>query len=113
MQLTSPEPAVNEVLSAASAYWPRLTRSGDRLAFPLPGRFVMPGGFFRWFFYWDSCFVVPGLLVSGERGLAREIVDGLIHSIGEFGFVPNYNGPKGVCASRSQPQPGSAKSTRK
>ena len=103
MQLTSPEPAIDESFTAASTFWPRLTRSGDRLAFPLPGRFVVPGGFFRWFFYWDSCFVVPGLLVSGERELAREVVDSPVLSIEEYGFVPNYNSPKGVCASRSQP----------
>lgn len=103
MRLTSPEPGLDEAFTAAATGWSVLTRSGDRLAFPLPGRFVMPGGFFRWFFYWDSCFVVPGLLVSGQRGLAREIVDGFVASIEEFGFVPNYNGPKGVCASRSQP----------
>ncbi len=103
MKLSAPEPRLVAAFEAALNGWPRLTRSGDRLAFPLPGRFVMPGGFFRWFFYWDSCFVVPGLLASGERELAREIVDGMIRSIERYGFVPNYNGPKGVCASRSQP----------
>jgi alpha,alpha-trehalase len=103
MRLTSPETSIDAAVTAASTGWGRLTRSGERLAFPLPGRFVMPGGFFRWFFYWDSCFVVPGLLLSGERELAREVVDGLVHSIEEFGFVPNYNGPRGVCATRSQP----------
>ena len=103
MSLSTPEPRLDAAFAASVTGWGSLTRSGDRLAFPLPGRFVMPGGFFRWFFYWDSCFVVPGLLVSGERDLAREIVDGFVASIEEYGFVPNYNGPKGVCASRSQP----------
>lgn len=45
----------------------------------------MPGGFFRWAFYWDSGFVVPGLLLSGETALAREVVENLIASI-ERGF---------------------------
>lgn len=103
MRLTSPEAHIDAAFEAALNGWRALTRSGDRLAFPLPGRFIMPGGFFRWFFYWDSCFVVPGLLVSGEHDLAREVVDGCVASIEEYGFVPNYNGPKGICASRSQP----------
>ena len=101
--LSVPEPELADAFAAAVAGWGPLTRSGDRLAFVLPGRYVMPGGFFKWFFYWDSCFVVPGLLVSGEQALAREVVDNLIVSIEEYGFVPNYDGPKGVCASRSQP----------
>ena len=103
MRLTSPEPEIDEAFKAAATGWGSLTRSGDKLAYPLPGRFVMPGGFFRWFFYWDSCYVVPGLVLSGEGDLAREIVENLLYSIEEYGFVPNYNGPKGVCASRSQP----------
>jgi alpha,alpha-trehalase len=101
--LSVPEPELADAFAAAAAGWGPLTRSGDRLAFALPGRYVMPGGFFKWFFYWDSCFVVPGLLVSGKQTLAREIVDNLVASIEEYGFVPNYDGPKGVCASRSQP----------
>ena len=103
MRLSVPEPALADAFEAAATGWGPLTRSRERLAFPLPGRFVRPGGYFRWFFYWDSCFMLPGLLVSGERALAREIVDNFVVSIEEFGFVPNYNGPKGVCASRSQP----------
>jgi alpha,alpha-trehalase len=103
VSLSAPEPALTDAFAAAESGWGPLTRSGERLAFPLPGRYVMPGGFFKWFFYWDSCFVVPGLLLSGERALAREIVDALVASIEEYGFVPNYDGPKGVCASRSQP----------
>lgn len=70
--------------------------------FPLPGRFIAPGGFFDWFFYWDSCFTVLGLTVGGQWQLAREIVDALVASVEEFGLVPNYNSPDGVCRSRSQ-----------
>ncbi|MCP5114918.1 MAG: alpha,alpha-trehalase, partial [bacterium] len=73
------------------------------MAFPLPGRYVAPGGFFDWFFYWDSCFTILGLTACGRWQLARELVDGFITSVEEFGMVPNYNSPDGVCRSRSQP----------
>jgi alpha,alpha-trehalase len=68
----------------------------------MSGRFVKPGGFFKWFFYWDSYFTLLGLVVQGEWQLAREIVEGLVEEIEEFGLVPNYNAPESVCSSRSQ-----------
>jgi alpha,alpha-trehalase len=72
------------------------------LAFPLTGRFVKPGGFFKWFFYWDSYFTLLGLVVQGKWQLAREIVEGFVTEVEAFGHVPNYNGPQSVCNSRSQ-----------
>ncbi len=101
--LTSPEPLLDEAFAAAVAGWSELVRSGGDLAFPLPGRFIAPGGFFDWFFYWDSCFTVLGLTACGEWQLARELVDGMVAEIEEFGLVPNYNSPRTVCRSRSQP----------
>jgi alpha,alpha-trehalase len=102
-RLISPEPRLNEAFAAAVASWPSLTRSGESLAFPLPGRFIAPGGFFDWFFYWDSCFTVLGLTACGQWQLARELVDAMVASVEEFGLVPNYNSPDGVCHARSQP----------
>lgn len=102
-QLVSPDPGLDDAFAAAIAGWPSLTRSGGDLAFPLPGRFIAPGGFFDWFFYWDSCFTVLGLTACGEWQLARELVDGLVAEVEEFAMVPNYNSQRSVCRSRSQP----------
>jgi alpha,alpha-trehalase len=102
-RLRSSDPRLVEAFAAAVTSWPSLTRPGSGLAFPLPGRFVAPGGFFDWFFYWDSCFTILGLTVSGQWQLARELVDAMVASVEEFGFVPNYNSPDGACRSRSQP----------
>ncbi len=101
--LTSPEPLLDEAFAAALASWSGLVRSGRDLAFPLPGRFIAPGGFFDWFFYWDSCFTVLGLTACGRWQLARELVDGMVAEVEEFGMVPNYNSQRTVCRSRSQP----------
>lgn len=101
--IKTPERDLNQTFMHILDYWPSLTQSGDSLAFSLPGRFVRPGGFFKMFFYWDSYFILLGLVVQGKCQLAREIVENLIVEIEEFGFVPNYNDPKTVCRSRSQP----------
>jgi len=101
--VSTPEPLIDAAFDYIFQYWPALTRDGESLAFPLSGRFVMPGGFFKWFFYWDSYFTLLGLVVQGRWQLAREIVEGFVAEIEEFGLVPNYNGLKSVCRSRSQP----------
>ena len=90
----TPEPELDATFDHIYQYWPVLTRPGESLAFPLSGRFVKPGGFFKWFFYWDSYFTLLGLVVQGKRQLAREIVEGFVAEIEEFGSVPNYNGPQ-------------------
>jgi alpha,alpha-trehalase len=98
----TPETELNDTFDHIMRYWRVLTRSGKSLNFPLPGRFVKPGGFFKWFFYWDSYFIILGLVVQGQWQLPREIVDNLIYEVEEFGHVPNYNSPRNVCQSRSQ-----------
>jgi alpha,alpha-trehalase len=100
--ISTPEPGLDSVFSHIYEYWSVLTREGETLAFPLPGRFIKPGGFFKGFFYWDSYFTLLGLVVQGKWQLAREIVEGFIAEVEEFGHVPNYNGLQSVCSSRSQ-----------
>lgn len=102
-RVETPEPELNRAFDYVRDFWPELIRPGYSVALPLPGRFVMPGGFFEWFFYWDSYFIILGLVVQGEWELAQEIVDNLIYEVEVFGFVPNYNAPDAVCRSRSQP----------
>ena len=84
-RLVSPEPLLDEAFAAAAASWSALVRRGDCLAFPLPGRYIAPGGFFDWFFYWDSYFTILGLMPCGQRQLARELVDGFVASIEDDG----------------------------
>jgi alpha,alpha-trehalase len=96
-------PELELAFAAACDLWPALTHDGARLAFPLPGRYVAAGGFFDWLFYWDSYFIVLGLMSSGSEALAGELVDGLLAEVAAFGFVPNFNAPDCVGRSRSQP----------
>ena len=66
----TPEPAIDRTFSHIGRAWPELTRPGSWLAFPLPNPYVRPGGFFKMFVYWDSYFVLLGLVVQGEWELA-------------------------------------------
>ncbi|KAL3666206.1 hypothetical protein V7S43_008995 [Phytophthora oleae] len=62
---------------------------------------VVPGGRFRESYYWDSYWIVQGLLVSGLRRTARGVVNHLLEYVDEFGFVPN--GGRVYYLTRSQP----------
>ncbi|KAE9094833.1 Trehalase [Phytophthora fragariae] len=62
---------------------------------------IVPGGRFRESYYWDSYWIVQGLLVSDMPITARGIVDHLLEYVSEFGFVPN--GGRIYYLTRSQP----------
>uniref|UniRef100_H3GYW6 Trehalase n=1 Tax=Phytophthora ramorum TaxID=164328 RepID=H3GYW6_PHYRM len=62
---------------------------------------IVPGGRFRESYYWDSYWIVQGLLVSDMPITARGIVNHLLEYVSEFGFVPN--GGRIYYLTRSQP----------
>ena len=63
--------------------------------------FVVPGGRFREYYYWDSYWVVNGLLVCGMKDTAKGMIDNFIQLVNTFGFVPN--GGRIYYTNRSQP----------
>ena len=69
------------------------------LALPYPT--VVPGGRFRESYYWDTYWIVEGLLVSGLHTSARGTIKNLLSYIESFGFVPN--GGRCYYMDRSQP----------
>jgi len=86
--------------------WPQLTRTDpaplphdSRL--PLPHAYVVPGGRFREMYYWDSYFTMLGLVESGERARARDMLADFAALIDAYGHVPN--GTRSYYLSRSQP----------
>ncbi|KEH21287.1 probable trehalase isoform X1 [Medicago truncatula] len=68
---------------------------------PVPGSVVIPGSRFREVYYWDSYWVIRGLLVSKMYKTAKSIVTNLISLIEEYGFV--LNGARAYYTNRSQP----------
>ncbi|BBM98111.1 alpha,alpha-trehalase [Marchantia polymorpha subsp. ruderalis] len=92
------------------AIWRNLTRhetpevAADNERFtmvPLANAFVIPGSRFREIYYWDSYWVIRGLLVSRMHETARGIVDNLLGMVETYGFVPN--GARKYYLNRSQP----------
>lgn len=86
--------------------WPLLTRQpvvppaySSLLYVPQP--YVVPGGRFREFYYWDSYFTMLGLIPDGHLDTARDLVDDFSYLLREYGHIPN--GARTYYLSRSQP----------
>lgn len=62
---------------------------------------IVPGGRFREFYYWDSYWIVRGLLLSEMRSTARGMVSNLLEVVDRIGFIPN--GGRVYYIMRSQP----------
>lgn len=61
----------------------------------------MPGGRFREFYYWDSYWIIRGLLYSEMYKTAGGMLENFLSIIDRFGFVPN--GGRLYYSERSQP----------
>ncbi|XP_045822741.1 probable trehalase isoform X2 [Trifolium pratense] len=68
---------------------------------PVIDSVVIPGSRFREVYYWDSYWVIRGLLASKMYKTAKGIVNNLISFIEEYGFV--LNGARAYYTNRSQP----------
>ena len=84
--------------------WDELTRTayeekGTLLKLPKP--YIVPGGRFNEFFYWDSYFIMLGLQVSGRVEMMKNIIENCSYLILNVGFVPNAS--RTHFLSRSQP----------
>lgn len=90
--------------------WKGLTRRFDQTklcpeclgsSLKLPYPFIVPGGRFREFYYWDSYWILEGLYVSEMCSTATGMIENMLLMIKEFGFVPN--GARIYYMNRSQP----------
>ncbi|KAF2730745.1 glycoside hydrolase [Polyplosphaeria fusca] len=103
---------VADFVSQVIDIWPDLTRryvgagncSGCVTSFlPVNRTFVVAGGRFREPYYWDSFWIIEGLLRT--RGsftqIALNIIENFLDFVEEFGFVPN--GARRYYLNRSQP----------
>ncbi|KAJ8764845.1 hypothetical protein K2173_010310 [Erythroxylum novogranatense] len=68
---------------------------------PLPEPAIIPGSRFREIYYWDSYWVIRGLLASKMYDTAKAIVNNLISLLHEYGYV--LNGARTYYTNRSQP----------
>ncbi|KAH6604373.1 trehalase precursor [Trichoderma cornu-damae] len=104
---------IRQFVSAVIDMWPDLTRRYAGAAancsscpssfIPVSRPFVVAGGRFREPYYWDSYWIVEGLLRTGGAfvGIARNTIENLLDLVERFGFVPN--GARLYYLNRSQP----------
>jgi alpha,alpha-trehalase len=85
--------------------WPLLTRTTNHENFSsfidVPYPFVVPGGRFREFYYWDTYFTMLGLLRSNETELINNMLENFASFINKIGRIPNGN--RYYYEGRSQP----------
>jgi len=61
---------------------------------------IVPGGRFREFFYWDSYWIMKGLLLSEMNNTVKGMLENFIEMVNQLGYVPNGGR---VYFRRSQP----------
>ncbi|EEB20464.1 Trehalase precursor, putative [Pediculus humanus corporis] len=67
----------------------------------VPNGLVIPGGRFTEFYYWDTYWIVRGLLLSEMYETVRGILLNFLSMVSQYGFVPN--GGRVYYLERSQP----------
>ncbi|KAJ8675851.1 hypothetical protein QAD02_011637 [Eretmocerus hayati] len=63
--------------------------------------FIIPGGRFKEFYYWDTYWVIEGLLQCEMYNTTRGIIENFISIVNTYGFIPN--GGRVYYLMRSQP----------
>nr|XP_024217475.1 trehalase [Halyomorpha halys] len=57
----------------------------------VPNGFIIPGGRFKELYYWDTYWIVNGLLVCEMPDTARGVIENLLYLIKTLGHIPNGN----------------------
>lgn len=103
-------PEVREWALKVHSLWKNLSREVSQAVkdepelhtlLPLPQPCIIPGSRFREVYYWDSYWVIRGLLASKMYETAKAIVTNLIYLVEKHGFV--INGARAYYTNRSQP----------
>ncbi|KAK8752669.1 hypothetical protein OTU49_006746 [Cherax quadricarinatus] len=67
----------------------------------VPNPFIVPGGRFMELYYWDSYWIIEGLLLSEMYATAEGMIKNFLHLVNELGYIPN--GSRKYYLGRSQP----------
>jgi alpha,alpha-trehalase len=62
---------------------------------------IVPGGRFREFYYWDSYWIIRGLLLSEMHKTVKGMLENFLSMVNKYGFIPN--GGRIYYTRRSQP----------
>ncbi|XP_012280262.1 trehalase isoform X2 [Orussus abietinus] len=67
----------------------------------VPNPVIVPGGRFREFYYWDSYWIIKGLLLSEMYSTVKGMLSNFVSIVNTIGFIPN--GGRVYYTMRSQP----------
>ncbi|XP_066158473.1 trehalase-like isoform X1 [Euwallacea fornicatus] len=67
----------------------------------VPNPVIVPGGRFREFYYWDTYWIVQGLLLSEMHNTVRGILENFLYIVDHYGHIPN--GGRVYYLARSHP----------
>ncbi|KAG0150475.1 hypothetical protein CROQUDRAFT_38208 [Cronartium quercuum f. sp. fusiforme G11] len=105
-----PDKSLRGWIKIVHSYWKRLARNSiinkdcptcESSQIPLNHPFIVPGGRFRENYYWDTFWILEGLLHSRIFSLAKSTLLNFLDEIELFGFIPN--GARLYYLNRSQP----------
>ncbi|XP_044253283.1 trehalase-like [Tribolium madens] len=68
---------------------------------PVTNGFIVPGGRFNEFYYWDTYWIIKGLLLCEMQDTVKGILENFFEIVQNYGFVPN--GARVYYLNRSQP----------
>lgn len=98
-------PPYQKELNYIKNYWRKITRyrpHDTETHIGLPYRFVVPNHLmFPEMYYWDSFFIIQGLLVAKKYSLVLNIVNDFLYLVKRFGIIPNAS--RFYFLSHSQP----------
>jgi len=66
----------------------------------VPNPVIVPGGRFREFYYWDSYWIIDGLLLSQMEHTVKGMLENFMYMVNTLGYIPNGGR---VYFQRSQP----------
>ncbi|CAK5272228.1 unnamed protein product [Mycena citricolor] len=106
------DPLLKAFSQTVNGFWTQLVRGTNASTLcdgvrcessliPLNHTFVVPGGRFREQYYWDSYWIVEGLLESELFTIVNDTLQNFMDEIERFGFIPN--GGRIYYLDRSQP----------
>ncbi|KAH7884995.1 glycoside hydrolase family 37 protein [Phlebopus sp. FC_14] len=109
------DPLLKAFAQTVHGYWTQLARTTNQSALcdeypggacestliPLNHSFVVPGGRFREQYYWDSYWIIQGLIKSELYDTVNQTLQNFMDELEDFGFIPN--GGRIYYLNRSQP----------
>lgn len=93
------ESYLSEALAALTRSQIEAPPSGSVLALPRP--FIVPGGRFREFYYWDSYFAMLGMTGGGLQDRVEDMIENFGSLLDRYGIIPNAS--RTYYLSRSHP----------